>query len=149
MSTQRRLIAMDGDDLAVVSAHVQDARVAMRDVIWRQQEKRVVLGLHRIDWDEALDGSATPRRLMSALRFDRVLACKARDIDLSDPDASFDLLGIEFHDADPPAGSAILLFSKGMLRLDLECIECELVDFGPDDLVSDGLETPQPSGDLG
>ncbi|MBV9428044.1 MAG: DUF2948 family protein, partial [Bradyrhizobiaceae bacterium] len=40
-----------------------------------------------------------------------------------------------FHAAEPPGGSALLLFSHGgALRLDVECLECELTDLGPDDL---------------
>ena len=76
-----------------------------------------------------------PRRLVSALRFDRVLACKSRNIDLGAPEASLELIGIEFHPADAPGGSALLLFSGGKaLRLDVECLECELTDLAADDL---------------
>jgi len=43
----------------------------------------------------------------AALRFDRVLACKSRNIDLEAPEAALELLGIEFHSAKAPGGSAI------------------------------------------
>ena len=34
-----------------------------------------------------------------------------------------------------PGGSAVLLFAHGgALRLDVECLECELTDLGDDDL---------------
>ena len=36
MAPQLKLIALDEDDLAVISAHVQDARVQTADIIWRQ-----------------------------------------------------------------------------------------------------------------
>jgi hypothetical protein len=128
-----KLIALDADDLAVISAHVQDARLATADIVWRQAEKRLVLGLHRLDWEQTIEGTTEPRRLIAALRFDRVLACKSRNIDLEDPDSALDLLGIEFYPADAPGGSAVLMFSHGaVLRLDVECLECELTDLGPD-----------------
>src|SRR2546421_10520664 len=92
-----KLIALDADDLAVISTHVQDARVQASDIIWRQAEKRLVVGMSRLDWEQTLDGEAAPRRLVSALRFDRVLACKSRDIDVGAPEAVLDLVGIEFH----------------------------------------------------
>jgi len=41
---QLKLIALDADDLAVISAHVQDARVQASDIVWRQDEKRLVVG---------------------------------------------------------------------------------------------------------
>ncbi len=77
-----KLIALDADDLAVISAHVQDARVQAADIIWRQDEKRLVIGMNRLDWEQTLAGETAPRRLVAALRFDRVLACKSRNIDL-------------------------------------------------------------------
>jgi hypothetical protein len=135
MSPQLKLIALDADDLAVISTHVQDARVQASDIIWRQGEKRLVIGLNRLDWEQTLEGQTEPRRLVSALRFDRVLACKSRNIDLSVPDTVLDLVGIEFHSDDAPGGSALLLFAQGgAIRLDVECLECELTDLGPDDL---------------
>jgi hypothetical protein len=138
MSPQLKLIALDADDLAVISAHVQDARVQTADIVWRQDEKRLVIGMNRLDWEQTLAGEAEPRRLIAALRFDRVLACKSRNIDLGSPDKALDLVGIEFHEAEAPGGSALLLFAQGgALRLDVECLECELTDLGPDELVED------------
>lgn len=135
-----KLIALDADDLAVISAHVQDARVQASDIVWRQQEKRLVIGMNRLDWEPILSGGTCSRRLIAALRFDRVLACKSRNIDLEAPEASLELVGIEFHASDPPGGCALLMFGDGAaLRLDVECLECELTDLGADELGT-GLE---------
>jgi hypothetical protein len=142
------LIALDADDLAVISTHVQDARLQVADIIWRQGEKRLVIGMNRLDWEQTLAGESSPRRLIAALRFDRVLSCKSRNIDMSTPEAGLELLGIEFHDDNAPSGSAVLLFSRGgALRLDVECLECELTDLGTDDLgTSDLGEDGESSG---
>ena len=134
MSPQLKLMALDADDLAVISAHVQDARVRPSDILWREREKRLVIGMSRLDWEQAILGEPKPRRLTAALRFDRVLACKARNIDLAQPKAALDLVGIEFHPTEAPSGCALLIFADGgALRLDLECLECELTDLGPED----------------
>lgn len=143
---QLKLLALDPDDLAVISAHVQDARVETGDIVWRQAEKRLVVGLHRLDWEQTLSGDPIPGRLIAALRFDRVLACKSRNIDIGAPETSLELIGIEFYPAqEAPAGSVVLMFSRGgMLRLDIECLECALTDLGPDH-----LGTGDPPEDLG
>jgi hypothetical protein len=139
MSSQLKLIALDAEDLAVISAHVQDARVRTADIIWRQAEKRLVIGMSRLDWEQTLSGGTAPRRLIAALRFDRVLACKSRNIDLGASETVLDLVGIEFHPKDAPGGSALLLFDRGgVLRLDIECLECGLTDLGTDDLGARG-----------
>lgn len=139
MSPPLKLIALDAEDLAVISTHVQDARVQPSGIIWRQGEKRLVVGMSRLDWEQTLAGEAEPRRLVSALRFDRVLACKSRNIDPATPEAVLDLVGIEFYPRDgrdeEPGGSALLLFAQGgAIRLDVECLECELTDLGTDEL---------------
>jgi Protein of unknown function (DUF2948) len=139
-TNELKLMALDADDLAVISAHIQDARVRTSDIIWRQRDKRLVVGMSRLDWEQTLAGETTQRRLVAALRFDRVLCCKSRHIDLEAPDAVLDLVGIEFHEGEAPGGSALLLFAQGgALRLDVECLECELTDLGADDLGTSDL----------
>ena len=141
MPPQLKLIALDAEDLAVISTHVQDARVQTSDIVWRQAEKRLIVGMNRLDWEQTLSGRTEPRRLIAALRFDRVLACKSRNIDLVQGDAALELVGIEFHETDTPGGSAVLLFADGAaLRLDVECLECELTDLGPEDLGASDME---------
>jgi hypothetical protein len=150
MSSQLKLIALDAEDLAVISAHVQDARVRTADIIWRQAEKRLVIGMSRLDWEQTLSGGTTPRRLIAALRFDRVLACKSRNIDLGASETVLDLVGIEFHPKDAPGGSALLLFDRGgVLRLDIECLECGLTDLGTDDLGASGAGEDAASSGTG
>ena len=149
MAPQLKLIALDADDLAVISTHVQDAHVQTADIIWRQGEKRLVVGMSRLDWEQTLAGETAPRRLIAALRFDRVLACKSRNIDVQAPEAALELVGIEFHPGDAPSGCALLMFSQGgALRLDVECLECELTDLGMDGLgavdTGEGAEPPGP-----
>ena len=148
MTAQLKLIALDADDLAVISTHVQDARVQTSDIIWRQGEKRLLVGMNRLDWEQTLSGETAPRRLVAVLRFDRVLSCKSRNIDLGAPETALELVGIEFHPGEAPGGSAVLLFSQGgALRLDVECLECELTDLGADELgTSDLGEGAEPSG---
>jgi hypothetical protein len=137
--TQRKLIALDEDDLAVISAHVQDAAVVVADILWREGENRLVIGMRRPDCEQLLAGEGAPRRLVSALRFDRVLSCRSRGIDTAAPEQALELLGIEFDPAQAPGGSVLLLFSGGgMLRLEVECLECELADLAPDAAASAG-----------
>jgi len=100
-----KLIALDPDDLAVISAHVQDARVQPSDIVWRQDEKRLVVGMFRLDWEQTLSGGTEPRRLIAALRFDRVLACKSRNIDLAQPEAVLELVGMNSIPPMPPAAA--------------------------------------------
>ncbi len=101
--------------------------------------------MSRLDWEQTLAGETIPRRLVAALRFDRVLSCKSRNIDLEAPETALELLGIEFHPGEAPGGSAVLMFGHGgALRLDVECLECELADLGEDALGTS--QSAEPSG---
>jgi hypothetical protein len=127
-----KFFALDKDDLEVVSTHLQDAEVKIADVHWRPQEKRLVLALDRFDWVAAVAPRPETRRCRSALRFDRVLACKCKHVDPAGKDGVLNLLAVEFEETEPPAGVVVLIFSGGpVLRLEVECLEVELTDLGP------------------
>lgn len=127
-----KLIALDKDDIEVVSTHLQDAVLKVGDIVWRPAERRLVLGLNRFDWEAAVDCNASFRRRRTALRFDRVLAVKCRNISRDDPETVLNLLAVEFKEADPPSGFVTLVFSgDAALRLHVECLEAELADLGP------------------
>jgi len=127
-----KFVALDPDDLEVVSTHLQDAEVKVADVHWRPQEKRLVLGLDRFDWQAWNASNPEMRRRRSVLRFDRVLCCKCKQVAPDSKDKVLNLLAIEFEATDAPAGVVTLVFSGGpALRLEVECLEVELVDLGP------------------
>lgn len=127
-----KLVAFDRDDIEVVSAHLQDAIVKVADVHWRPDENRLVVAVARFDWEAAYGVNPQYRRRLAALRFDRVLACKCKNIKPQDKDAVLNLLAVEFSESDGPAGTVTLMFSgSAALRLEVECLEGELADLGP------------------
>ena len=130
-----KLVAVDKDDIEVVSAHVQDALVGVADIFWLPREHRFVMALNRFDWMSAVDANTTAkadyRRCRTALRFERVNACQCRNLDQSNKQARLNLLAVEFVENDAPAGVVMLTFSGGgVIRLEVECLEAELADLG-------------------
>jgi hypothetical protein len=128
-----KFAALDGEDLEVVSTHLQDAVVKASEVLWRPQEQRLVVALNRFDWEAAVQlGRPEYRRRRAALRFERVRSRKCRGLDPQRKDAVLNLLSDDFHETDAPAGAVTLSFSGGAtLRLEVECLEAELADLGP------------------
>ena len=131
-----RLIAFDEDDLKIISAQLQDAIVRMDELAFLPKESRFVAVLKRFDWmraggNGASEGSFYERR-QAALRFERVLGAKYRDVPLDNKNAVEDLLVVHFEPAEPPGGVVDLIFAGGgCIRLEVECIEAELRDLGP------------------
>src|SRR5258708_32089708 len=108
---QLKFVVLDEEDLEVVSTHLQDAVVRVSDVLWRPHEKRVVVALNRFDWEGARSDKPEYRRRRSALRFERVLSCKGRDVNPTGKDAVLNLLAVEFAVTEAPSGEGTLTFS--------------------------------------
>jgi hypothetical protein len=127
-----KFVVLDEEDLEVASAHLQDAVVKVSDILWRPQEKRVVVALNRFDWEGAQSAEPKYQRRRAALRFERVLSCKCRQVDPVRKDAVLSLLAVEFSETEAPSGAVMLTFSGGAsVRLEVECLEAELADLGP------------------
>lgn len=133
-----KLVALDADDLAIVSAHLQDAVLKMADIVYLPGEKRFALALRRFDWEGAVHGQR--RRRLAALHFDRVLAVRSAKLDKNDAGKVLNLLAITFEQNDEPAGDVTLHFSEGAaIRLSVECVEAQMKDLGP---VWEAVATP-------
>ena len=127
-----KLIALDPDDLEVVSAHLQDALLGVGDIAWQPRHRRLVIALNRFDWEDADAEDGPYRRRRAALRFERVSSCKCRDMTPHEKDVLLNLLAVKFDEGAAPSGVVTLYFSGGKaLRLEVECLECELADLGP------------------
>jgi hypothetical protein len=131
-----KLIALDAEDLAVLSAHLQDAVLKVADLAFLPREKRFAAVANRFDWADALEadkGRQQPfARRRAALRFERVLSAKVQGIDLANKGAVLALLAVSFEPREPPEGDVTLQFADGgAIRLGVECIEAELRDLGP------------------
>jgi hypothetical protein len=129
-----RLIALDTEDLDVVSAHVQDAVGKVGDVKWMPREKRFAIGLNRFVWDnEAGSGRRrTHQRRRAALHFERVESVQCTGIDKDRPEQVLSLLAVQFVPGDAPAGEVVMVFAgSASFRLAVECLEAQLTDLGP------------------
>ena len=65
---------------------------------------------------------------MSAMQFGDVQAVKSRRLPRN-PDASLELLALDFEPGEAPGGRVILMFSGGGdLRVDVECLDAVVTD---------------------
>ncbi len=123
-----KLVALDAEDLAVVSAHLQDALLRVGDILYLPGERRFVVQTRRFDWETP----DTPQRRLTCLHFEHVTAVRVRGIEQGNKDAVLNLLAISFVERDAPAGTATLIFAEGgAIQVDVECIEMQMKDLGP------------------
>jgi hypothetical protein len=126
-----KLAALDADDLAVISAHMQDAVLVAGDLSYLKKARKFALVANRFVWEHGARPAHFERR-QAGLHFDRVNKVTAEQIRRDDADAVLSLLSIGFEEGKAPSGTIILNFSGGgSIRLEVECIEAQLSDLGP------------------
>jgi hypothetical protein len=127
-----KLIALDADDLAVLSAHLQDAVLQVADIAYLPKERRFAAVGNRFDWMAATEAAEGYVRRRTAIRFERVLGAQVQSIDLSNRGLVLSLLAVTFEPTTAPEGYVTLHFADGgAIRLHVECVEAEMKDLGP------------------
>lgn len=130
--SELKLVALDEDDLKVISAHCQDAVLKTRDIAYFPEQKRLVVAMNRFVWEKKTGFFRRDyERRRAALHFDRVLGVKLSGVDRTRPEDVHELLAIRFLPGEAPTGTIDLVFAgDAAIRLDVECIETRLADLG-------------------
>ena len=83
-----RLIAEDKDDLAIVSAAVQDAVCKAGNIKYDSRRRRFSIELNRYRW-EAEPSNGERQRVRALLAIDSVLSVKTRAVNKADPGSGY------------------------------------------------------------
>lgn len=130
-----KLVAMDEEDLQIISAHMQDAVLKVGDLDYRPAEQRFILACNRFAREQQparTRGKESYERRRSVLHFDRVTQVRAQNIDRAAQQDVLSLLAINFEPVDAPSGVIELVFAADKtIRLTVEVIEMRLADLGP------------------
>jgi len=119
-----QLLAEDQDDLAVISAALQDAVAKVGDIVFEAKARRLTIAFNRFRWE-----AGSRQRVRSALQLGGVLEVQGRKIRRDRRDAVLELLAIAFEPGEPPGGELTLSFAGGGdLRARVECVDAVLAD---------------------
>jgi hypothetical protein len=122
-----RLLAEDAEDLAVISAAMQDAVAKVGDITFEPKARRLTVAFNRYRWETG--GGA---RVRSGLQLGGVLKLEARKIRRDAPEAVLEILAMTYEPGEPPGGVVTLSFAGGGdLRATVECVEAVLADVSP------------------
>jgi Protein of unknown function (DUF2948) len=127
-----KLRAEDADDLAVLSACLQDALVPVRDLAYVRDQKIFVFVANRFRWESGSRPVPGERqRILCAVTFSAVAGVSYRGFRRSDEDRILALLAIRA-EAERVGATAILLEFSGhaAIRLEVERIQCRAKDLG-------------------
>ena len=122
-----RLRAADGDDIAVLSACLQDAVVPVADMAYLPGEARFVMVANRFRWEDAgsedIEGKIY-ERVHCGICFDTVTAVRQKGLDRTRRSQILSLLALESGE-----GYIELVFAAGVvIRLEVAQIMCHLDD---------------------
>ncbi|MBY5569125.1 DUF2948 family protein [Rhizobium leguminosarum] len=130
--TDLKLVALDDEDLAIISAHMQDSVFKVGDIDWSPRDAQFALAANRFVWEGAERKRKGFERRRAALVFKRVLAVRSLGIDRGKRDEVLSLLALRFEKKDEgPDGTVELTLSgTASIALDVECIEVQMADIG-------------------
>jgi hypothetical protein len=127
-----RLHAVEPDDLAVVSALVQDAVTEVGRAAWARRRRRFTVMLNRFRWEDAEGAAREGRpfeRVQSLLVIDSVLRVRAQGVDPRSRDTVLSVLALAFDPGEDGAGTLrVTLAGDGEVAVDVECIDVALCD---------------------
>ena len=131
-----RLLAVDEEDLGVISAALQDAVLKVGDITYEKATRRLTLVFNRFRWE-----GGNRERVRAALQLGDVQAVQTRRIRRTARDAILELLAVSFEPGEAPGGVLTLAFAGGGdLRATVECIDAVLAD------ISTPWSTPRAPG---
>jgi hypothetical protein len=124
-----RLVAVDAEDLAVVSSALQDAIVPIGDMVFHAEQGQFVLAANRYRWE---GGAKTAERVNAGVTFSNVVSVRRRGIDFRGCERFLNLLAVTCADCDDPAHPVVEITFAGdnAIRLETTGLLCHLEDFG-------------------
>ena len=128
-----KLRAEDADDLAVISACLQDALVAVRDLAFVQHDRTFLMVANRFRWERAVRqarGEAGYQRTLCGITFAAVVGVSYHGFRRSEDVRILSLLAIR-PERDGKEDAILLEFSDGAaIRLEVGRILCRAQDLG-------------------
>ena len=127
-----KLIAKTEEDLKVVSAHLQDSIVNVREIANLKKNKIFLMQLNRFMWEDVEKGVFRKnKRIRTILKFENVLNVFSKNISQIRKDNFLDFLAIETNKMpDNNYEMKIIFAGDSIIRLVSEVIEVTLDDQG-------------------
>ncbi len=120
--------ALDGDDLQVLSALLQDAVFPISEMTWQPRQRRLGLLVNRLRREDGARRTP-PERVQSLLVIENVLGVSSQGIDRKDTDTILSLLSVNFEPLDEVSGHVLLtLAGDGAIRARVEALDVSLRD---------------------
>ncbi len=124
-----RLLAMDKDDLQVVSAALQDAIAHVGDIRFEPKARTLTILFNRYRWEAGGCENNCGERAYSALQLGDVTRVQQRGMTCEQKGDLVACLAMDFEPGEAPGGAVLFRFCHGGdLRVEVDCIDAVLAD---------------------
>ena len=127
-----KLIARTDEDLRVISAHLQDSIVNVKDIANLKKNKIFLIQLNRFMWEDVEKGVFRKnKRIRTVLKFDNVMSVFSKNINIKNDKNFLDFLTIESNLLTDKSYEIKLIFSgDSVIKIKAEVIDVSLDDQG-------------------
>ena len=127
-----KLIGKNQEDLKVISAYIQDSIVAVKDMVFLQQNRIFIMLINRFMWENVEKRVLRQnRRIRSAIKFEEVLKVKSKEINQKSKNKLLECLTIKCNEISNNNYEIKIFFSgDGIITLISEAVEVVMHDLG-------------------
>lgn len=123
------LVAMDDEDLQILSSLVQDAVFPITEMRWHARNKQLALLVNRFRWEDSARERHGAERVRALLVIDNVMGIASQGIDRGARDMILQVLSVSFDPGQDIDGHVTLtLAGDGAIRARVEALEVRLRD---------------------
>ena len=127
-----KLNATTGEDLKVISAHLQDSITQAENIVHLNKNRIFLIQFNRFMWEDIEKGIFRKnKRILSILKFENVVSVSSKNLNQKKKDLFLDFLAIESKLLSDKSYEIILHFAGNkLIKLSTEVIDCFLDDQG-------------------
>ena len=127
-----KLIGKNQEDLKIISAYAQDSVVAVKDMVFLQQNRIFIMLINRFMWEDFEKGVFRQnRRIRSAIKFEEVLKVKSKEINQKSKNKLLECLTIKCNENSNNNYEIKIFFSGDcIITLISEAVEVVMHDLG-------------------
>ena len=127
-----KLSATSVEDLSVISAHLQDAIVSVKDIANLKKNRIFLIQLNRFMWEDVEKGVFRKnKRIRTVLKLDNIISVFSKNIDTKNEKNFLDFLTIESSLLPDKSYEIKLIFSgDSVIKIKVEVIDVILDDQG-------------------
>lgn len=124
------LVALDGDDLQVISACLQDGITRLVDMTYLPRQRTFAAVFSRFRWEKSARAEQGDERVRSGVHFNDVTRVQVNNIDQADRNGLLPLLAVTAEEGEAGALITLAFAGNGTIRLSAGCIDAQLMDMG-------------------